>query len=1350
MVDTPTYDRAVNWPADDLLGIAEYAEDLAGLLLEPGSPLTVGIYGAWGEGKTSFANLIEHYVMHREPKPEREPVWIEFSAWQHTSADSVWRALLLRIAEYAYGKPISGDGSAPGETKRFGQWLSEQLDGELTFWEPNKDPTPTERYTQLANRLGYGSISKNPDRQGQINSDLLPSLLNATLTTASGFSPLFGSLRGLFELGSSTTSADNQSTALAQAVRSASELGETLDQLVKQIEDKKAPLFIFVDDLDRGAPDGALDVLEAIRVFFGRAPNCTFIVAADEEILGKGLRMRYRDLLESAANQEARESYEQKGREYFEKIVQLGVRVPPRDDRQSHRFIAALYPDWVAATELALIAVGNNPRRLKQYCSQLTYKYRVYQRRQDRMREPSQTERAQKQRGRVINKLIALERLGAEYLKQLVALAQNDAALYRASVERVEQPGKLDDTPIDQPEAAASDSAVLQDLLLNGKPINELETAASDSPVLRRLLQTEPRLSAAAPSDVCLIAKFARLHPDAEAGGMLRCADATLDHIWQDLVAKGIHRTPEAHFALPERKLLDLLLEHPPFSDAGTYFFSAPDWRQQAQRLERIVVGLTQPLQARNTSAEDDNLAARIRQVADERFRLLLPGTMSTIIGDPEDAVLLDQFQHLQSLLLEPVPMSTLLDDHVARWRRLTAKHDSGIQDILSYYPQPLQSKVLDTLQQSGWREQLQIVEGSIADIDQEITRTGALLSEQTLQTVLAASQHAQLMNLVTCADTYRGITLAAFQCVKALFSDPIQLSQLLDEHQAPRLNVQTSTPDQRAKELADIQAQLSWRFDAARHFWNVRKFAKLDALDQRWPDLGRRFRQDVRFFRDVEAMLHQNSQLNDEWIARFKEDEDLRRLLLTRPFFSDITSEEAGTYAAATTPIASFPGSAQRHAAPESDGSQQATQATSRQSSPEQAGVGDALPGVTDSKTAAQQTQEEPSDTSPATISDTDAEVLVPKGEAQTPRDVIAELTGGRPFHEFELQIGTLPAGEGYAIRLRFDKAESEDIESRADIDSLLKVLDLALPHREPDSSAKIDRRLINKVGEALAREFLGEQLADQLSRALLSSDQVRLSLVIDPRLEPVPRLPWEALPAFLYRKSTAHFPLITRLVPNAPTSKLKQIGGSRVAIFASHGLRTDVLREAASRLSGEIIEALNRSGARSNDHATPINVLNLAGLAKEHVDIVHFIGYVHESNEDRNKLLFRGIQGRAQEVDAAELALSLTSAHVSLVVLNLFALSSPDGQPNYAGLATELVQSGVPIVVANHRSITADEAQTYSEAFYEALGAGRSLTEVLTDVRLTCERRGQNWAAFAVFTALPSLEMVRLLPPA
>jgi hypothetical protein len=80
----------------DELGVAPSATALTQIVQGTAiqdTPLTVGIYGPWGSGKTSLMQMIlsgldEHHCI---------PVW--FDAWRYAQSDTLWRALLLAVVE---------------------------------------------------------------------------------------------------------------------------------------------------------------------------------------------------------------------------------------------------------------------------------------------------------------------------------------------------------------------------------------------------------------------------------------------------------------------------------------------------------------------------------------------------------------------------------------------------------------------------------------------------------------------------------------------------------------------------------------------------------------------------------------------------------------------------------------------------------------------------------------------------------------------------------------------------------------------------------------------------------------------------------------------------------------------------------------------------------------------------------------------------------------------------------------------------------------------------------------------------------------------------------------------------
>jgi len=122
----------------------------------------------------------------------------------------------------------------------------------------------------------------------------------------------------------------------------------------------KDRVIMFVDDLDRLNPEKAIELLEVLKNFLD-CDNCVFILAIDYKVVYKGIKLKYNNVLD-----------ENKGKAFFEKIIQLPFKVPVVEYNLYNYVKYSLqeigYSEQInvnLCVELISNSIGKNPRAIK-------------------------------------------------------------------------------------------------------------------------------------------------------------------------------------------------------------------------------------------------------------------------------------------------------------------------------------------------------------------------------------------------------------------------------------------------------------------------------------------------------------------------------------------------------------------------------------------------------------------------------------------------------------------------------------------------------------------------------------------------------------------------------------------------------------------------------------------------------------------------------------------------------------------------------------------------------------------------------------------------------------------------
>jgi hypothetical protein len=217
--------------------------------------------------------------------------------------------------------------------------------------------------------------------------------------------------------------------------------------------------------------------------------------------------------------------------------------------------------------------------------------------------------------------------------------------------------------------------------------------------------------------------------------------------------------------------------------------------------------------------------------------------------------------------------------------------------------------------------------------------------------------------------------------------------------------------------------------------------------------------------------------------------------------------------------------------------------------------------------------------------------------------------------------------------------------------------------------------------------------------------------------------QLPWE----LLYREDSGKF-----LALNTRTPIVRRLFADRPALLPSLRQAPHVLLAIAGPKDLGLIDSdkeRRKIEAALDDLGAGLEVVSgatrealVTGLVRYRSQVLHFVGH-GDFEGGEGVLYFEGPDGRSEPVSGARIAASLVNATaLRFVFLNACATavtSSADGHNPFAGVASALVDQGVPAVLAMQAAIPDKAAIAFSRRVYEGLALGDTIEEAVSHGR-------------------------------
>jgi hypothetical protein len=276
----------------DLLGFDFLVDELLALIHDPAIfPVTIGVTGDWGSGKSSVLKMSSAALGDDDAF-----IVVSFSPWQFEGYEDVKSALMGTVMDGLRDAIV-------------------------------RDETTVQKTRTLLARL----IKR-------VNLFAAARLVAKSAITAHAGVPIEPT--SLASDAIDLIRPEEEDGEREPALDSVADFRRDFAKLLGEL-DKVRALVVFVDDLDRCLPDTIIETFEAIRLFL-HVPKAAYVIAADERIVKGAIQHRYPEAVAEVSNLK---------QDYLEKLVQMKLVLPPLAAPEAESYINLLLAQGVSTPE---------------------------------------------------------------------------------------------------------------------------------------------------------------------------------------------------------------------------------------------------------------------------------------------------------------------------------------------------------------------------------------------------------------------------------------------------------------------------------------------------------------------------------------------------------------------------------------------------------------------------------------------------------------------------------------------------------------------------------------------------------------------------------------------------------------------------------------------------------------------------------------------------------------------------------------------------------------------------------------------------------------------------------------